>query len=110
MMLAFNKKRRTKYRRKCFSLIFVLSVGGFAALMAFAIMAPLLPIYKFVASQDYEGRASNLAETAMQYALATIQNAASNDQLDSISSPILVPAILVQNQNIKVEFEKYSGN
>jgi len=102
------KRKNSNFRKdKGFSLLYVLSVGSIASLLAFAIMAPLLPVYRHVARQEYNSRLGTTAETAMQYAIARLNSAAeaSDGSLDSIVSPILVPFSVVHDQNIQVEMQ-----
>ncbi len=99
-----------KRRERGFSLIYVLSVGSIASLMAFAILSPLLPVYRHVARQDNSSRVSTIAETGMQYAIARINNAAENDTLDELTFPILVPPDLVSGESVSIDMQKIDGS
>lgn len=105
-----KKNSYRKKRQQGFSLVYVISVGTIASLMAFAIMSPMLPVYRHVAKQDHDSRVSSIVETSMQYAIAKLNNAADNGSLNTITSPILVPPGLIEGAVVEVTMQKLPSN
>jgi hypothetical protein len=83
---------KVRQREEGFSLIFVMSLGAIAVLAALALTDSLLPIYRNVAGQNYMNQASAAADSAAQYGIAYLNNAAATGALTAIPPSLTVPS------------------
>jgi hypothetical protein len=101
--------RKQSYRREKntrlsdgYSVLFVISISVIALLGVMGVTDALVSAQRNAASQVYMNEASSAAENALQYALGTINVAANNGKLSSISSPIEIPPSIAGNATVTV--------